>query len=169
MTLLLSRSIESGPSDGTTNASTSCVIVPRMSENTTNPKTFNDEPFAARKGNGGRWNRLDSNRTQGWVRRQPCVRNYGHISSSINSDCGHWIVFYKARNLHSARRKKQRKRMGFACQPRAVPRGCLFIIIWANANTTHDTQVCAAWQTVLPESDSYRSPRRTAFGMTFDS
>ena len=46
---LLSRSIESGPSDGTTNASTSCVIVPRVSENTTNPKTFNDEPFAARK------------------------------------------------------------------------------------------------------------------------
>ena len=46
---LLSRRIETGPSDGTTNASTSCVIVPRVNENTTNPKTFNDEPFAARK------------------------------------------------------------------------------------------------------------------------
>ena len=85
---------------------------------------------------------MDSNRTQGWVRHQPCVRNYRYTSSSINSDCGHWIVFYRARNLHSARRKKQ-KRIGFACQPRAVPRSCLFIIIWAN--TTHDTQVRAAW------------------------
>ena len=84
-----------------------------------------------------------SDRTQDWVRHQPCVRNYRHISSSINSDCGHWIVFYRARHLHSARRKTQRKGMGFACQPRAVPRSCLFIIIWAN--TTHDTQVRAAW------------------------
>ena len=87
---------------------------------------------------------MDGNRTQGWVRHQPCVRNYRHISSSINSDCGHWIVFYRARYLYSARRKtKQRKRMGFACQPRVVPRSCLFIIIWGN--TTHDTQVRAAW------------------------
>ena len=48
--------VESGPRDGTTNASTSCVIVPRVSENTTNPKTFNGEPFAARKATavGGR-------------------------------------------------------------------------------------------------------------------
>ena len=44
-----SRSIESGPRDGTINASISCLIVPRVSENTTNPKTFNGEPFAARK------------------------------------------------------------------------------------------------------------------------
>ena len=27
----------------------------------------------------------------------------------------------------------------------------------------------SGWHTVLPESDSYSSPRRTAFGMTFDS
>ena len=46
---LLSRSIESGPDDGTTNASISRVIVLRVSENTTNPKTFNGEPFTARK------------------------------------------------------------------------------------------------------------------------
>ena len=47
--VLLSRGIESGPRDGTSNASTSCAVVPRVSENTTNPKTFNGEPFAARK------------------------------------------------------------------------------------------------------------------------
>ena len=43
---LLSRSIESGPRGGTTNASTSCVIVPRVIEKT-NPTTSNGEPFAA--------------------------------------------------------------------------------------------------------------------------
>ena len=44
---LLSRSVESGPRDGKTNATTSCVIIPRVSKNTTNLKTFNGEPFAA--------------------------------------------------------------------------------------------------------------------------
>ena len=38
-----------GPYDGTANASTSCVFVPRVSEKTTYPKTFSGELFAARK------------------------------------------------------------------------------------------------------------------------
>ena len=137
---LLSRSTESGPSDGTSNASTSWVIVLRVSENTTNPETFNGDPIASRKATTAEGTGSIMTARLGKASTRHEKR---HISNGINSDCGHWIVVYRARNLHSARRKKQRKRVGSACQQSCATQLFFVTIFWVII--THHTEARVAW------------------------